>query len=100
MPDGRLVEQSMEGKGGRSEEAVGEEPVEGQDLHLHLLVAVDRRRDRPWQALQGKSQVGDNILAKPLGITLIILKLLWKIRLEASLILFRILIVLIPYLIP
>ena len=52
VPDGRLVEQPVEGEGGGAEEAVGEEPVEGQDLHLHLLVPVDRRRDRPRQSLQ------------------------------------------------
>ena len=44
----------MEGEGGGAEEAVGEEPVEGQDLHLHLLVPVDRRRDRPRQSLQAR----------------------------------------------
>ena len=51
FPDGGLVEQPVEGEGGGAEESIGEEPVEGQYLHLHLLVSVDRRRDRPWQPL-------------------------------------------------
>ena len=47
FPDGGLVKQPVEGEGGGAEESVGEESVEGQYLHLHLLVSVDRRRDRP-----------------------------------------------------
>ena len=44
----------MEREGGGAEESIGEESVEGQYLHLHLLVAVDRRRDRPRKALRGR----------------------------------------------
>ena len=44
----------MERERGGAEEAVGEEAVEGQDLHLHVLVTVDRRRYRPREPLRGE----------------------------------------------
>ena len=53
-PDGGLVEQPVERERGGAEEAVGEEAVEGQDLHLHVLVTVDRRRYRPREPLRGE----------------------------------------------
>ena len=43
----------MERERGGPEESVGEEAVEGQDLHLHVLVTVDRRRYRPREPLRG-----------------------------------------------
>ena len=46
----------MERERGGAEEAVGEEAVEGQDLHLHVLVTVDRRRYRPREPLRGEEE--------------------------------------------
>ena len=50
--DASFVEEAVEAEGGRAQELVVEEAVEGQDLDLQLLRPLQGGGDRPAQSLQ------------------------------------------------